>query len=275
MLGSAENLKLDKHPITNEASYLQNLIRLLNEMFGITYFAYGKTFKDKTYLFLTTTPLATEIFIKEKFYKLAFCGDITKYHSCNILDIHLHSCSPIIQPLFQAEKEYCHLGNELCMIRKHENYVEFFFFGSTPENYFINNVYLNNIEIFETFIRHFKLTAKRSIKKADQQRITYPEEAGDQTILISDEIQKLKINLNRLSYYPNILQPNFPELKNILTSKELEVSSYVIFGLSAKEIAKEMEISHRTVEKHIDHLKEKLNCKNQKKLISNLLHLKD
>src|SRR3989339_453013 len=219
MLVSAENLKLDKHPITTEASYLQNLIRPLNEMFGITYFAYGKTFKDKTYLFLTTTPLATEIFIKEKFYKLAFCGDITKYHSCNILDIHLHSCSP--------------------------------------------------------FIRHFKLTAKRSIKKADQQRITYPEEAGDQTILISDEIQKLKINLNRLSYYPNILQPNFPELKNILTSKELEVSSYVIFGLSAKEIAKEMEISHRTVEKHIDHLKEKLNCKNQKKLISNLLHLKD
>jgi len=40
-----------------------------------------------------------------------------------------------------------------------------------------------------------------------------------------------------------------------------------------KEIGKEIGISPRTVEKHVQHLKEKLNCKNQKKLIAELLQL--
>lgn len=53
----------------------------------------------------------------------------------------------------------------------------------------------------------------------------------------------------------------------VVSKREFECANRLVDGLSAKEIAKLMNISHRTVEKYIENLKYKLNCRNQKKLI--------
>lgn len=54
---------------------------------------------------------------------------------------------------------------------------------------------------------------------------------------------------------------------SIVSRREFECANRLVDGLSAKEIAKTMNISPRTVEKYIESLKHKLNCRNQKKLI--------
>ncbi|MFZ3485073.1 response regulator transcription factor [Sphingomonas sp. 3-13AW] len=48
-----------------------------------------------------------------------------------------------------------------------------------------------------------------------------------------------------------------------LTNRELEVLGRVVEGLSAKEIAIELGIAHRTVECHIEHLRAKTNSRNR------------
>jgi DNA-binding NarL/FixJ family response regulator len=52
-----------------------------------------------------------------------------------------------------------------------------------------------------------------------------------------------------------------------LTRREAEVLEYVIQGLSAKGIARKINISHRTVEKYIESLKAKYNCATKSILI--------
>lgn len=71
------------------------------------------------------------------------------------------------------------------------------------------------------------------------------------------------------------------ELQQILRSSEIDgihLSNretlclyYTIHGKTAKEIAKELSISYRTVEIHLAHIKEKLNCHSKSELIDKAL----
>lgn len=55
-----------------------------------------------------------------------------------------------------------------------------------------------------------------------------------------------------------------------LTKKETEILLYLCQGKSAKEIAKIITISHRTVETHTEHIKEKLDCHSKYQLLDKI-----
>lgn len=74
--------------------------------------------------------------------------------------------------------------------------------------------------------------------------------------------------------YTDVVDPQFYGVKNIrnkkniaLTKRQIDVLVCLASGMSAKQIANELEISHRTVEHYIESLKIKLNCDNKAKLI--------
>lgn len=60
---------------------------------------------------------------------------------------------------------------------------------------------------------------------------------------------------------------NHPFLQRI-SSRESECLFYLIRGNTAKEIARQLSLSYRTVEQHIDSLKRKFSCRNKSELIS-------
>lgn len=49
--------------------------------------------------------------------------------------------------------------------------------------------------------------------------------------------------------------------------REEEVISYLIYGLTSKQIARKINISHRTVESYLDKIKNKLNCRSKYEVI--------
>ena len=55
-----------------------------------------------------------------------------------------------------------------------------------------------------------------------------------------------------------------------LSHRESECLFYLVRGLSVKSIARKMEISHRTVEKFVSHLKQKLCCANKSDLVERI-----
>lgn len=59
--------------------------------------------------------------------------------------------------------------------------------------------------------------------------------------------------------------------KATLTPREREVSVHVVNGLTCKEIAARLQISHRTVELHRARLMKKLNAKNTAELVSRII----
>lgn len=57
------------------------------------------------------------------------------------------------------------------------------------------------------------------------------------------------------------------------TSRELECLQWIIDGLTAKQIARQMHISYRTVEAYVQSLKNKMKCHSKIQLISKVLKL--
>jgi DNA-binding CsgD family transcriptional regulator len=55
---------------------------------------------------------------------------------------------------------------------------------------------------------------------------------------------------------------------NDLTQREREVLALVATGMSAKEVARELGIAPRTVERHIDHIRLKTRTRNRSHLVA-------
>lgn len=53
-----------------------------------------------------------------------------------------------------------------------------------------------------------------------------------------------------------------------LTTREVQVLTWIATGLSAKEIAKKLNIAPRTVERHIDHIRLKTRTKNRSHMVA-------
>jgi len=58
-----------------------------------------------------------------------------------------------------------------------------------------------------------------------------------------------------------------------LTPREREVSMHIVNGLTCKEVAKKLSISHRTVEVHRARLMKKMQAKNSAELVSKIIYV--
>lgn len=74
---------------------------------------------------------------------------------------------------------------------------------------------------------------------------------------VSDSLFEVKVNQH---------------VKKLLTKRELDVLYYLLHGSSQKQIADKLNLSVRTVEDHVDHVKTKLNCFNKNQLFEFALH---
>ncbi|MEP2101299.1 MAG: helix-turn-helix transcriptional regulator [Parasphingorhabdus sp.] len=54
----------------------------------------------------------------------------------------------------------------------------------------------------------------------------------------------------------------------ILTNREIEILEYVTLGLSAKEVARHVDISPRTVDRHVESARLKLRARNRTHMVA-------
>lgn len=92
---------------------------------------------------------------------------------------------------------------------------------------------------------------------------------SEEQTVISDRIDRICIELYRLLLLPlekiSITQSQRVES---LTSKQKEVLKFILHGLNAKEIAKQMHLSFRTIESHTTQIKERFGASSKSELIS-------
>lgn len=75
--------------------------------------------------------------------------------------------------------------------------------------------------------------------------------------------------------HPALSLPKNSQINNkiALSPREEECAYYTLLGCSAKEIAKKLNLSHRTIECYLSTLKLKLNCRKTSSLIVKMLQL--
>lgn len=164
----------------------------------------------------------------------------------------------------KALSEIFSIDNMFIIIESHKNCDEFFTFSTEPDNHKIINYYFNNLSIFKKFIANYKIQANNIIKLATQTQIQIPLSASFSTrdlgILSSEEKNSLieqlafkRIPINGSTY---------------LTAREVDCLVLCSQNKSAKETAKALTISNRTVEMHLENAKEKLGCKGKSQLLA-------
>lgn len=235
---------------TSEA--MDQLIQPLRETASIQHFWYTQLFADGTRLLLSNIPGWTSLF-HSQFYQQ---GLLNRFHHHYQSGQHFW---PRETTVSQILREQFNVDYALSLVTKNEQSCEIATFAAHSQQSEVINWYLHHLPALKDFAVHFRARAKDLLNLAQQDRLILP------TCL-------------DLTAAEAIL-PWFKEKQCIspqasFTGRELQAANYLLQGKTAKETARAMQISYRTVEIYLDRLKEKLNAKNKLELTHKLSQLK-
>lgn len=250
-------LDLKKHFSLNSSNEVEQLCAPALNSIGITYFNYIKIYHNNSSRELLTNN-ASWI---DHFYKNSL------YNSIGTVDIEhllpkgyfLWSELDLNDPVYAQGRESFNIDNGVSFVIKRKDVTFLYIFASTKDNYKINNFYIRNIDLFKRFILYFNDAGSPLMKRAAKNRIYLPEKQ----IIIPDRIIENNISKSaREKFYNKTHIDRFYLLSEsddlYLTKKQAECVAYFIEGATAKQCAKLLNISHRTVEGYLRDIKIKI-----------------
>ena len=243
---------------------IRKMIKPLREKFGITYFGPSISYRDGHATTLITDPDVMIHWIVEQFSLPGSNPAGPRIPSGNYFVNYLDDIYPI--PYRKALSEIFHVDNMLMIVESYEDRDEFFSFGTEPDNHKILNVYLNNLDVFKRFIASYKIQAAHLIKLAIKERAPIPLSSS----AIETNIRELVLPEYEKELLLNEVNPKKIPIGHglYLTAREIDCLLLCSQGKSAKEIAKTIAISNRTVEMHLENAKQKLGCNRKSQLLN-------
>ncbi len=168
-----------------------------------------------------------------------------------------------------ARSDY-NIDHGFTVITAYEGYIEFQYFASTRENQAINNFYVNNLDILNSFGAFFRERASKIIHAAEKEKIIFP---GHKVFWLEEDNNTGKFHQN--AYFKTLREYEVSRYylsgkhRNIyLTKREAQCLTALIDGLTAKETARLLKISHRTVHIYLESVKQKLGCQRRSELVT-------
>lgn len=247
MLIDVEHINFKQHFLFTSGADVQEIIQPLT-YYGVKYFGYSRYDKDRGQIYLTNMPKFSEIFIKKKWHSNSFYAAYDKY----VEGVYLGDFIKLNPDYIELYRDY-HLGHALFMIRRYRDYTEIFHVYADIACPEMNHFYLNCLDIFEKFNLEFKEKATCLIKQYESQRFMH--NGVDDYDLTNPRL------MAQCQAYQRLGQANK------LTVREEHCLYYLKQGYSAKMIAKSLNISHRTVEHHFAHIREKFSVSSIKNLL--------
>jgi len=253
------SLKSD-HIFTLSSSEIDQICEPLKKV-GITNFSYLKNFLDGSQINLSNNGLWVEHYYKFKLYETSLFEYNPNLYQPGFLLWPTESNLEVIK----HGRTYFNSDNGITIIEIGKGYCEFYFFSGLIKNKWLINFYVNNLDFLNNFCYFFKEKASCLLKQAEKNRIIIPKHYNSQ---ISKETNILISVLKResLNFRFNVQD----DVLHHLTKRELDVSICLLKGKTAKETARDLLISPRTVEEYIENIKCKLKCKNKIQLANKL-----
>lgn len=225
---------------------------------GITYFTFDRTYNDGSHIRLTNSGSWIENYYRQELYKVAIFERPPEIFSNGyVLWDWLNR-----EPIYSAAALH-NIDHGLTIIESHQKYSDFFHFGTACNKAISPENLISRIDYLKRFILCFKQKMKSIIDTSDKHRIKLPS-------LNQNVVQEecLNPNLNSLDLSSFINKTEFTRLyldngenSIYLTHREIEVLLALKAGERSIQAAKDLAISERTLESHINNIKEKFECK--------------
>lgn len=245
------------------------------DLSGLNYFNFVRVFDDGTRICLSNNYEWMQfVFSQDLSHKIIFEERI-QYPVTTYL---IWDMIPAIKedPLMQAASKDFDICHGVTLILKHDGYVDFAYYGTSADNEEINLFYINNFHVLNIFLLYFIEQAQALIIAAERHRFRIEGHT-----LTWDKAKAIKEISPISAYIESLAEQISPTdslkikryyfsgyMKDIYLSKrEAECLADLFDGLSAKEIARKRNISARTVEVHVEHIKLKLKCSAKSEMI--------
>ncbi len=236
------------------------IIQPLKQYFGITSFIYQKNFDDGTEIRLFNQPKWCAFFYEQELYKQSvFESKPSQYVKNRILWNSIPQHSAVLSKARQFN-----IDHGITFVEPVSDGCEFFFIGAPADKPEVMRRYVTRIDLLGKFIIYFRERATPLIEQAKQNKIYIPNkfEAAPLTLI---ETQCIFDTQGFLS----ALQPQM----QALSPRERACADLLLQGYTIKMIAKELDLSPRTVETYLEHVKQKTNTHSKAQLLQALRKL--
>lgn len=231
--------------------------------FGVNEFVYAQETTSGQSKSISLNLDWVNYYYSEKLYLINPLHTHPDNHREGLILINMLENESVKNFLDQAKTKFSvHLG--FCICNKISDGTEFFVFGLTSSKSIQIMRFFNETILIRAFIKRFKEEFSSKI-------LDLNEYCLDMNHLKGSSYQKLHFDLfPPVTKKEEFLENIGLEIPVSLTLKEIEVVKYLLKGLSAPKIADNLFISSRTVEHHLERIKDKLDCTSKAELIQKI-----
>jgi DNA-binding CsgD family transcriptional regulator len=233
------------------ADDIRQLSDPLFKYFDIGNFTYIKVFPDMSRVLLDTNPGWADAFYQqiEKYNK----GHLTQgnHWGSGYSPLLMLGDSCIPDALAHG------VGEGVVLTKHEENCTEIVFITHDWQKYrdTKQHILLRNMDLLESFMGYFREEAKALIHESAKNPIHCPFIKTNEENRVFDNTGVVKKDF--------LFELNQRSKHSKLSRRELECVYYTSIDMTAKEIARQLSISPKTVERHLENAKIKLGCRNK------------
>lgn len=244
----------NKKQLDQIASEMQQICSFLFQKTNLTYFDYARNYYNEKSFILATDLDYVHYFVNHDCYN-------TTPPPLTTPGQYLWQGYINLDFLYDVKSDF-NYDHGITIIRNHVEFEEIFNFASHSINRKILSLYLNRLEILEQFINCFLDKASALISDAYKKPIAVINASSFQQVSEFDFTLDL---LNEFTQNLKNLKVNNQIIK--LTKRESECLNLLLKGYSSKRIARELDISYRTVEIYCDNIRKKTSSNTRLELL--------
>lgn len=253
--------KNNQHPAIIYTQELQDICLPLQKL-NISYFCHANITYTGRFTALCNHGRFSQHYIEKKYYEI----DIHTSKALKEVEYVIWDSIELKGLALQMNQDAVLHGarHPFTLIQKNDDSVDYYHFATHRSEETINQVYLHNRDLLKLFILYFKekIAALFHLQKAYQM-----------PFIISDDTSSFSA-ASQIPYHEKNMRKAFLDAlyshKHPLSNREFSCLQLIAKNFTAKQIARELNISHRTVELHIQKILEKLGFSSKAELISNL-----
>lgn len=237
------------------ADDVRQLCDPLFSYFDIGNFTYLKVFPDMSRVLLDTDPNWADVFYQQ----------IRRYNQGHLTQgNHWESgYSPLLMLGDSCIPDaLAHgVGEGVVLTQHQENCTEIVFITHDWEKYrdTKQHVLLRNIDLLQAFLGYFRKEAKELIDESAKNPIRCP--------FIKPNEENRKFDHTEIITNDFLRELNQRSRRGELSAREIDCIYFTSLDMTAKEIARELNISPKTVERHLENAKNKLGYRNKAALV--------